>query len=433
MPSPRRGTIRRYAAARSWCAERVSGGVKILHIVHSLQIGGMENGVVNLINRLPPGSFQHAVCCISRSGPMADRIRRGDVEIWEIGKTGRDYLLPVKLSKLIRRLRPDIVHTRNWSAVDGIVAARLAGVPAVIHGEHGRDISDPTGSRWHRNAIRKGLGRWVHRFVSVSDDLARWLVGTVGIPAHKVVRIANGVDAEKFRPPPDKARAKRNMGLAPEAFVVGTVGRLDPVKDLHTLLAAFAGLVREAADAQLLVAGSGPCFADLKRSAAELGVHGRVRFLGERKDIPAVLQAMDVFVLPSVAEGLSNTLLEAMATGLPVAATRVGGNPDAVLDGRTGVLWEPGDAAALQRVLLRYRRDAFLREAHGEAGRSRVLREFSLDRMVQAYEALYTDTARRYGAPVKVRRAGTATGTGLTEHRKWRDTARNSLSSKRIF
>ena len=370
--------------------------IKILHILHSLQVGGLENGVVNLINSLDSDRFEHAICCISSSGPMANRIQR-PLKIYSLGKGERkDYLLSLKIARVIKKVMPDIVHTRNWGAIDGVVASRLAGVKRVIHGEHGREAADPMGTNSRRNRLRKSLHPLVSRFVTVSGDLKNWLVDVVGIPGEKTVQIINGVDTVKFRPPEDKAKVKVSLGIEPDTFVIGTVGRLDPVKDYRTLLKAFA-LMRNGANnrikRRLVITGSGPEEQDLKKRAADLGVIDNVYFLGERKDIPNVLQAMDVYVLPSVAEGISNTILEAMAAGLPIIATRVGGNPELIEEDSNGFLFKPGDHNELEKKLSLYQSRLPLTMADGCRGRARAEKLFSLSNMVGEYERLYLKVA----------------------------------------
>jgi sugar transferase (PEP-CTERM/EpsH1 system associated) len=381
--------------------ESVEGAVKrlrIMHVVHSLGVGGLENGLVNLVNRMDPARFEHSICCVGEAGPMVSRITRPDVRVFALGKgKGGDHALSLKLARLLRKERPDIVHTRNWGAVDGIVAARFARVPVVIHGEHGREAADPEGRNRRRNVARRLLGRWVDRFVTVSNDLRAWLVGDVAIPVGKVSLISNGVDTVRFLPADDgeKGAIRERLGLGLRSFVVGSVGRLDPVKDYGTLIRAFRAVDDE--EASLLLVGDGPCRAEWDHLASELGISGRVRILGEREDIPALMRAMDVFVLPSIAEGMSNTILEAMASGVPVLATKVGGNPELVLDGMTGTLFEPQDVDGLGAILEVYRGDRMLRWRHGSAGRDRALSRYSLDVMTRAYEELYFSTAEGRG------------------------------------
>lgn len=372
--------------------------LKILHVLHSLRIGGLENGVINLVNNMDPCRFDHAICCIDASGPMEERLSH-PIEMRSLGKgNGKDYLLPFRLTKVIREIGPDIVHTRNWGSIDGVIAARLAGVRYIIHGEHGREAADPTGANRRRRLARKVLHPLIYQFVAVSEDIKKWLVEDVGIPLNKVVKIINGVDTERFQPAGYKTAAKTKLGLEPDAFVIGSVGRLDPVKDYATLVRAFAifasgktGLLGTTDKTLLVIAGTGPEEGALRRLAGELGIMEKIHFLGERLNISQVMQAMDVFVLPSIAEGISNTILEAMACGLPVVATEAGGNGELVEDGETGFLFPPKEKWLLGEKLTYYIRHPEIAREHGIRGRKRIEARFSLARMVQEYESLYLD------------------------------------------
>jgi len=361
--------------------------IHVVHVVDSLAVGGMENGVVNLINALSP-SIRHTVVTMSMVGPLADRLPP-DVECHCIAKRpGIDIGAILKLVALLRRLRPSIVHSRNWGAFDAVPAARLARIPAIIHGEHGREAADPDGLDTRRNRLRRVFAPLVSRFVTVSFDLRRWLLTTVRLPAAKLVTIHNGVDVNRFVDG-DRQAGRRALRLPPHAVVVGAVGRLDPVKDHAGLLQAFALLRVDQRAAELVIVGDGPSRAALDRQIQELGLTGHVHLLGMRQDIPVLLRGFDAFVLPSLAEGISNTLLEAMASGLPVVATRVGGNPELVEHGVTGTLVPPSNPLVLATALRCYTEDAGLRAAHGDAGRRRALQHFTLDRMAQAYHDLY--------------------------------------------
>jgi sugar transferase (PEP-CTERM/EpsH1 system associated) len=361
----------------------------IVHVVHCLQIGGLENGIVNLVNAPRPGQ-RHTVVCMTHGGANRERLRP-DVEVFELGKSaGHDLPTFGRLVRLLRRLRPDVVHTRNWATFDGVVAARLAGVSRIAHGEHGRDISDPEGRHRRRNTFRRLLAPLVRRFVTVSDDLQRWLVHDVGIAASKVTRIHNGVDTDRYAPR-DRRASRAALQLPLDRTVIGTVGRLDPVKDHASLLRAFAALSGRDPDSILVIAGDGPCRDELQALAVSLGLTPRVRFLGVRHDVAAVLPSFDVFVLPSIAEGISNTILEAMAAGLPVIATRVGGNPELVVDGETGRLVPREDPERLAAAIAGYVVDAALRSRHGDQARRRTLEQFSLAAMRDAYARLYVE------------------------------------------
>lgn len=363
----------------------------VVHVVNSLAVGGLENGVVNLVNTTA-ARFRHVIVCMTADGPLHGRLRP-EVEVVLLGKRpGQDPWALLRLVRLLRHLRPLIVHSRNWPAVDAIPAARVARVPLVVHGEHGREVADPEGRDLRRNRIRRALAPLVHHFVTVSADLRRWLIEDVRVPAAKVTAIHNGVDLSRFGRA-GKLESRMRLSLPADASIVGTVGRLDPVKDQAGLIRAFAQVRAQHPAALLVVAGDGPCRAELERVAAGLGQRDHVRLLGNRDDIPTVMSALDVFVLPSIAEGISNTILEAMATGLPVVATRVGGNPELVEEGVGGALVPRSDPDALAAAIAAYTGDAELRRRHGQASRQRAIGHFSLERMAQAYANLYTALA----------------------------------------
>ena len=363
----------------------------VVHVVNSLAVGGLENGVVNLVNTTA-ARFRHVIVCMTADGPLHGRLRP-EVGVVVLGKRpGQDPWALLRLVRLLRHLRPLIVHSRNWPAVDAIPAARVARVPLVVHGEHGREVADPEGRNLRRNRIRRALAPLVHHFVTVSADLRRWLIEDVRVPAAKVTAIHNGVDLSRFGRA-GKLESRMRLSLPADASIVGTVGRLDPVKDQAGLIQAFAQVRAQHPAALLVVAGDGPCRAELERVAAGLGQRDHVRLLGNRDDIPTVMAALDVFVLPSIAEGISNTILEAMATGLPVVATRVGGNPELIEEGVGGALIPRSDPGALAAAIAAYTGDAELRRRHGQASRQRAIGHFSLERMAQTYANLYTALA----------------------------------------
>jgi sugar transferase (PEP-CTERM/EpsH1 system associated) len=373
-------------AARTGRTEDVGRRPRIVQVIPSLRVGGLENVALRLMAHLAPLAEQ-AVITPGASGPLAGRLPTG-VAVFPMGETHRpDRWNALRMARLFRKLRPDIVHTRNWTCIDAIVGARLARVPVVIHGEHGREAADPEGRNPRRRQVRRILSPFVTEFVTVSRDLARWLVEQVRVPARKVRTIYNGVDTERFAPG-DRAAARQALGIPAEWAVAGTVGRLDPVKDQAGLIRAFSRSA-QSSKSVLVIAGGGPSRAELEGVTRELGLGDRVRLLGERADIPLVLRALDVFVLPSLGEGISNAILEAMATGLPVIATRVGGNVELVRDGATGCLLEPRNPQVLAEALAAYLGDPARAQAHGAAGRERAVSEFGLERMLAAYAALY--------------------------------------------
>ncbi|WEN41428.1 Putative glycosyltransferase EpsF [Thauera sp. GDN1] len=368
----------------------------VLHVLYSFDVGGLENGVVNLINHMPPQRFRHAVVALTRCAPaFCERVRRGDVEFISLNKPpGHGVRLFPAFLRLCRRLRPSIVHTRNLAALEFAVPAALAGVRARVHGEHGWDTADPGGTRRKYQLLRRAYSPFVSRYVALSGQIESYLVDRVGIAPERVERICNGVDTARFRPAAVREPLAGSTFDDTALVIVGTVGRLQAVKDQVNLVRAFAlarGQGRAGARLRLLIAGDGPQRADVEAEIRAAGIGDVTWLAGERSDVPELMRALDVFALPSQAEGISNTILEAMASGLPVVATDVGGNAELVAEGETGALVPARDPDAMARELLRYTEDAALRHAHGVAGRKRVEQNFSIDGMVMRYTRLYED------------------------------------------
>jgi sugar transferase (PEP-CTERM/EpsH1 system associated) len=362
-----------------------------MHVVYRFGVGGLENGIVNLINRLPHEEFRHAVVALTSCDPMfCRRVQRADVPFIELRKPpGHGWRVFRRMARLLREHRPAIVHTRNLAALEMQIPAWFARVPGRLHGEHGRDMADPDGSNARYRFVRRLLARFVKHYVAVSESLERYLIDAVGIESSRVSRICNGVDEQKFAP----ARVAPISSLRDGPLVVGTVGRMDEVKGHRTLIEAVGLLLRDVPDRRstfrVSLCGDGPTRPSLEADIKARGLGDVVELLGERSDVPDVMRALDVFVLPSLAEGISNTILEAMASGLPVVATDVGGNPELVTNGSTGYLVPAGDSRALAAAMLRYLDDAELRRAHGVNGRTEIERSFSLSGMVERYRALY--------------------------------------------
>ncbi len=391
-----------HAAAGDTAAYGSAGAVAwkpaplVAHILYRLDIGGLENGLVNLINAIPVERYRHAVISLTEHTDFRFRIRRQDVEYYALHKRpGKDFGAYLQLWRLLRRLRPQIVHTRNLPALDCLLPAALAGVRCRIHGEHGRDIIDIDGSNWKYNMLRRAIRPLVHRYIPLSRDLENWLQRRIGVTPEKISRIYNGVDTRLFQPASAREPLPDTNFAPPGTMVIGTVGRMQTVKDQLTLVRAFLHLLKTTPGAReklrLVLIGDGPLRAQAAAMLAAEDAGALAWLAGSRDDVPRLLRGLDVFVLPSLAEGISNTILEAMACGLPVVATRVGGNPELVIEGETGMLVPAADPAALAGALGNYLRDPSLARRHGRAGRERVEREFSLHAMVQRYLAVYDD------------------------------------------
>jgi sugar transferase (PEP-CTERM/EpsH1 system associated) len=366
-----------------------------MHVVFALEPGGMEHGVVKLVNGLDPSRVQSAICS-TRPGGALKTLVAPHVPLFEMNRrTGNDVRLVWELYRLFCRERPDVVHTHAWGTlIEGLIAARLAGIRAVVHGEHGTLQLRPY-QRW----IQRRAWSRVDQMLSVSSRLAERMTVETGLRANCIVTIRNGVDLTRFKVI-NRAAARVALGLSDDEFVIGTVGRLVPVKDQATLLEAVALLRRARTRVTLMIAGDGPLEKALVERMASLGLAGCVRFLGHRRDVEVVLAGLDIFVLSSVSEGLSNTILEAMATGLPVVATRVGGADELVLDGVTGLLVTPSSPHEMANALRQLRSNPRGRREMGAAGRARTEAEFALSSMLARYEAVYTRLGRRSAAAI---------------------------------
>lgn len=377
----------------------------IVHIIFRLDVGGMENGLVNLINGMPANRYRHAIVCLKDYTDFSSRLQRDDVALYALNKKdGKDLFLYYRVWRLMRTLRPDIVHTRNLGTIDMLFPAALAGVRARVHGEHGWDMVDLHGKNRKYRLLRR-LSRFVaSRYITVSTHLRDWLIGTIGVTAAKVSYICNGVDTRKFAAPVRQSSADSGMPFGGDgSFVIGTVGRVVQVKDQLCLARAFVKLLECLPDARdrlrLVIVGDGPLLAELRDFLDGHGVLNLCWLPGRREDVAAILPEFDVFVLPSLNEGISNTILESMASGLPVIATDVGGNPELVADGETGILVPPSDPGELANALRRYVEDPSLAATHGVRARERAEREFSVDRMIAGYLEVYDEltSERRIG------------------------------------
>jgi sugar transferase (PEP-CTERM/EpsH1 system associated) len=364
--------------------------IRIMHVVNSLGQGGLENGLVNLIGRMDPVGFEHSVYTLRSLGPNLERLPLNRVKVVCLGLTGARSQAR-ELVRAIRQYRPDIVHSRNWGAIEAVLAARWVGSCAVVHGEHGLETDASVAEPWRRIAFRRVAFELADRVLSVSYQLRELHAQRTGFSKDRIAVFHNGVDSLRFSPDATKrAHSRRELGLTDDDFCIGCVGNLLPVKDHLTLVQAAAGMGEAGVRWRLVIIGEGP---ERPRLEAFLNNHpawkDRVMLLGSRIGVPDLLRSMDVYVLPSKSEGISNSLLEAMATGLPVAATRVGGNPEVVIDGESGLLFPAGDTRRLTDLLLLLESNRDLRERLGQAAQRRIRDEFAVESMVARYEELY--------------------------------------------
>ncbi|MBI3776090.1 MAG: glycosyltransferase [Gammaproteobacteria bacterium] len=357
----------------------------VCHVIESLQPGGLENGVVNVVNGLDASRFISSICCLRETGVFAARIRRPEVGIHTMGwQPGNDPALPIRLARLFRRTRADIVHTRNAEAFFyGFLGAKLAGTPAIIHSEHGRTLPDKP----HRMALQRRFLRHVSAAFAVSGQLKRELDIYLKLPPQCIEVIYNGVDVRAVSNA-GRQSARDLFRAAASDIVIGSVGRLVPVKNYKLLLHAVCGMVARR-NVLLVLIGGGSERAALEAEAVQLGIAHRIRWLGHREDAARLYAGMDVFVLPSHSEGMSNTLLEAMSASLAVVASDVGGNREIVRDGRDGLLFKSNDEFGLRGLLDGLANNPEVRRGFGRNGSERVRRDFSVTAMINRYEGIY--------------------------------------------
>ncbi|NBC12706.1 MAG: glycosyltransferase [Gammaproteobacteria bacterium] len=369
--------------------------VKVLQVVHGLPRGGLENGVVNLLNGLPPGQFQQSVVCLDRRGEMADRVAP-QVPVEVLGRRRHDLTLALRLARVIRRTRPHVIHCRNWNTwPDTVLAHRLAACRStLVWSFHG--FADGHWFPRRRRLASRGLSLATDQLFAVCRDSAERFARLAGIPPRRFEVLYNGVDCRRFAPSAQRDGLRAALGFAPNELVILTVASLTPVKGhAHLLEAAAQVLAGTPRRVRFLWLGEGRERAALEARIRDLGLDGRVQLPGGSDQVPRYLAAADLFVLPSQLEGMSNAILEAMASGLPVVAHAVGGNPELVDHGHSGLLCPSDDVDALAGVIGRLVRNDGERRSMGVAARRRAEQIFSLDAMLVRYADFY-----RHAAPL---------------------------------
>jgi glycosyltransferase involved in cell wall biosynthesis len=375
--------------------------IRVLHVVTRMDVGGSTDDLTLLLTRLPAEEFASRLL----SGPtldppagFAETLSRAGVHWGQV----RHLVRPVSpladgralraLRRAIRESRPDIVHTHTSKAgFLGRLAARWAGAPRILHTPHGHVFHGYFGTAATSAfvVLERWAARFTERIITLTDaEAAQHLAAGIGRPG-QFVTIPSGVDLAALHAAAGSGpRFRDAIGAPAAAPLLGAVSRLVPIKGLHHLLAAMPEILRRLPAARLVIAGDGEERAALEAQAAAVGMIPRVHFLGFRTDVAAILSALDVFVLPSLNEGLGKALVEAMALGVPVVATRVGGVPEVVEDGRQGILVPPADPAALAKAIVALLEDPARAASMGAAGRARAP-HFSAEVMLARHAALY--------------------------------------------
>ena len=355
--------------------------IHVLHIVPTLGAGGMELSMGRVAQALSGQGIRHSIVCLKGDAIIQDRFD-DSVPIYCMHARPNEPGLPWRLWKLLNRIRPTVIHARNWSAWPDVAVARLAlpNPPSLIFSFHGLDSSGPMPLR--RRLISKLLACVTTHIFTVSEASKHLLVQHVGLPHNQIDVIPNGVDTEHFRP-------SNNNSLRDNKVVIGTVGSLSQVKNQVLLIRAWAELLKSGIQGELRMAGEGPERSRLAHVAESLGIADRVHFLGHIEDVPGFLQQLDVFVLPSDSEAHPNALIEAMSCGLPCVATRVGGVPEVLDNGRFGRLVQAGDLDGLVEAIRLLVNDPAGRKSLGKIARAHVIEKYSLEQMIERYSVLY--------------------------------------------
>lgn len=374
----------------------ISWPVKILYFITELNIGGAEKVLVHLISQLDRSRFEPSVVCLyDGDGPIAAEIRALNVPVIDLNMTARwDVRAIWRFYQLVRREKPVIIHASLFHAnIIGRLVGRMAGVPVIITCRQNISI----GGRW-RERINRLTAAWDDKVVAVCDVARQAEIEHTGVAPTKVVTIYNTIDPALFHTDhqPEKSGLRTEWGIPPNTLLIGTVGRLHPQKGLSYLLEAVAQLkARLSVDFRLVVVGDGQLRINLITQSRILDIADRTIFAGARTDVPDILAELDLFAFPSLWEGLPLALLEAMAAGLPVVATAVGGTPEVVLDGQTGILVPPGNPQALAVALERLMMDPALRLKMGQAALVRIQQAFTVEQMAAKYHNLYFQLIRQ--------------------------------------
>jgi sugar transferase (PEP-CTERM/EpsH1 system associated) len=360
--------------------------IKVLHIVLGLKIGGLEKFVIELIKNTA-NEVNPAIACIENLESILDE-SWVQFPVYELNKKpGVSYSVPFKLSRIIRNIGIEIIHTHNPSPhFYGALAGLISRVP-VIHTKHGRNNPNSSRKVW-LNRIAALLSE---KIIAVSDDACEICKNIEKIPEKKVAVIRNGIDINTFRPTVKNKKFFFSVGIPETALIIGCVARLSPEKDHHTLFKAFKIISEFKKNMYLVIIGDGPLRGELEKLSNELKLKDRIIFTGARDDVNLLLPELDIFVLSSTTEGISLTLLEAMACGLPVVATNVGGTPEVVTDADSGFLVATKNFSEMAEKIMLLVENTKLREEMGKVGKARVEKYFNITSVANNYVSTYRE------------------------------------------
>ena len=366
--------------------------IHILQVVHSLVIGGMERVVCDLARAFNGGEFRTSVCCLDELGELGEDLRQEGIQVHVLSRRpGVDLSMASRLRNIHRQEKVDLVHAHQYTPYFyAATAAFGAKFVPVIFTEHGRHW--PERLRLKRAVFNQILRMTTHAYTAVSEFSRQSLIRYEKMPGRKIQVIYNGIGFNGTRGDnQDRQRIRAQAGLFDDDLLVLSIGRMDPIKDFETLIQAFAHVVKRFPRASLWIAGDGDSIymGQLIQMVKKLGLLGKVKLLGTRRDVNCLLRACDLFSLPSITEATSMTILEAMVAARAVVATNTGGNPELVTHRETGLLVPVGNVSALAQAMGLLLQDPGRRESMGQAGRKRVEKFFSMERILAQYRDLY--------------------------------------------
>lgn len=382
----------------------ITSPLRIEMVLPTLEAAGMEVMAARMARAFAARGHEVGITCLEAGGALADDLVAHGCSVAVVAAPGfRSNFHAPRLESWFRRRRPDVVHAHSGVWLKTVRAARRANVPRVVHTLHGLLDYEP----WYGPELKRWAARYTDRIAAVSEPLRDYLVQECRIQPHKVDVILNGVDTERFRPRSRTGALRGRLGIGDDALVVGVIARLAPVKNHRLLLEAFARVHGEIPQARLAMVGDGPLRPALEARVRDLELESTALFLGEATDVAEIHPDLDLVVLPSKAEGTSMSVLEAMASGVPVVASAVGGTPQLLDHGRCGILVPPDDVQALANALVASLRDVRQLRALAAAARARVVALYGEQAMLAAYDALYRGARVTSAAP---REDLTATG-----------------------
>ena len=361
------------------------------HTIYSFKEGGMERGLLNIVNYGRHDRFRHVIICLTEAGEFARQLRSPSCQVIELRKKpGNDLRLASRIAQTVRECGVTVLHARGWpTLIETAFAACLAGIDATIYGFHGKTVGDLAGLGAVRRLAQAIALRRYHRVVTLNQRMRVDLSAEGYLSEERIHVIANGVDLKTFSPSARKIDIRMHFGLPPTRFIIGNIARLDPVKNHEVILRALSRFKIRAERPYFLLVGEGEYRPVLERVIRQLDLEEDVRLMGYSNRIADLLNCMDVYVQSSLYEGFSNTILEAMACGLPIVATDVGGTADLFSDDQEGHFFHEKDDRTLTLVLGTLQAETNKREVMGMAARNRACELFSIERMVRSYEAMY--------------------------------------------